>query len=66
MPPIKLKKSSHRHRIDPELRRSAGRAAPGSVERLQYLEALVNELCVTRSIDYKQQVIHSPILLHIY
>ncbi|KAH9277879.1 Protoheme IX farnesyltransferase, mitochondrial [Echinococcus granulosus] len=57
MPSIKLKKSSKRYRIDPELRRSVGRAAPGSVERLQYLEALVNELCVTNLIDYKQQIV---------
>lgn len=56
MPPVKLRKSSKRYRTDPELRRSVGRAAPGSVERLQYLEALVNELCVTNLIDYKQQV----------
>ncbi|VDK20378.1 unnamed protein product [Taenia asiatica] len=57
MPSIKLKKSSKRYRTDPELRRSVGRAAPGSVERLQYLEALVNELCVTNLIDYKQQIV---------
>lgn len=57
MPPIKLKKSSRRLRTDPELRRSSGRAAPGSVERLQYLESLVNELCVTKIVDYKQQVV---------
>ncbi|VDM36219.1 unnamed protein product [Hydatigera taeniaeformis] len=57
MTSIKLKKSSKRYRTDPELRPSAGRAAPGSVERLQYLEALVNELCVTNLIEYKQQIV---------
>lgn len=58
MPSNKLKKLSSRYRIDSELRRGVGRATPGSVERLQYLESLVNELCVTRIIDYKQQVIY--------
>lgn len=57
MPSDKSKKSSYRFQIDPKFRRSAGRAAPGSIERLQYLESLVNELCVTKVLDYKQQVI---------
>nr|CDS26648.1 protoheme IX farnesyltransferase [Hymenolepis microstoma] len=57
MPSNKLKKSFYRIQIDPEFRRTVGRAAPGSIERLQYLESLVNELCVTKVLEYKQQVI---------
>ncbi|KAM3177695.1 hypothetical protein ACTXT7_004027 [Hymenolepis weldensis] len=57
MPSDKLKKSSYRFQINPTFRRSVGRAAPGSIERLQYLESLVNELCVTKVLDYKQQIV---------
>lgn len=56
MPSRKIKKASHHLHVDQDLFKKAGRAAPGSVERLQYFEALVNELCVTKHIDYKQQV----------
>ncbi len=56
MPSFKQKKASQHYHIDPEFKRSFGRATPGSVERLQYLEALVNELCVTKIVEYKQQV----------
>ncbi|VDO07162.1 unnamed protein product [Rodentolepis nana] len=57
MPSNKLKKSFYRFQIDPEFRRAVGRAVPGSIERLQYLESLVNELCVTKVLDYKQQIV---------
>uniref|UniRef100_A0A5K3EQW6 Protoheme IX farnesyltransferase, mitochondrial n=1 Tax=Mesocestoides corti TaxID=53468 RepID=A0A5K3EQW6_MESCO len=50
-------KKSRRTVFVSESNRRIGLATPGSIERLKYLEALVNELCVTKSINCKQQIV---------